>query len=113
MPSLASGKVSMIDFASAMSRVFRRKTPPLPSRVPFADLPIEIELDRRAYLGGHDGHDSLARYARLCFQQRKDTGGRWGGSLSLGVRLVAHDENSFQDHCESGIRPLPADDYSR
>src|SRR4029077_21121123 len=82
-------------------------SPAVFSRVPFADLPIEIELDRRAYLGGHDGHDSLARYARLCFQQRKDTGGRWGGSLSLGVRLVAHHENSFQDHCESDIRPLP------
>ena len=45
------------------------------SRVPFADFPIDIELDCRSYLGRHDGHDLLACYAGLCFQQRKDTCG--------------------------------------
>ncbi|MBV8751441.1 MAG: hypothetical protein JO328_01105 [Hyphomicrobiales bacterium] len=63
-------------------------------------------MNRRAYLGGHDGHDLVARYLGLCFQQGKDTGNRWWGRLSLGVRLLSHDENSFQDHRECEVNYL-------
>ena len=68
-------------------------------RVPVANFPIKIELDRRAYLSRHDGHDLLACYAGLGFQQRKDSCGRRNGRLRSGVRLVDHQESSVQDVC--------------
>src|SRR6185503_15908318 len=58
------------------------------SRIPFADFSIEVELDRCADLRRHNGHDLLASYAGLGFQQRKNTGGLCRGGLSLGLSLV-------------------------
>jgi len=54
------------------ARVLKGEKPadlPVPvfSRIPFADFPVDIELDRRSYLGRHNGHDPLACYAGLCF----------------------------------------------
>ena len=69
---------------------------PIATRIPFANLPIEIELHGLPDFSRHDGHGLFAGDARLHGKDdHHPSGGRRGG-LCLGNGLMGHGSSSYQ-----------------